>query len=64
MPKMKTRRSAAKRLTLTKTGKVKRNKAYHSHLLTSKNTKRKRSLRKAVLVDASDMGRVRRMLVI
>ena len=64
MPKVKTLRSAAKRFFLTKKGKIKRNKAYHSHLLTAKNTKRKRGLRKATLVSSSDVGRVRRMLAI
>jgi large subunit ribosomal protein L35 len=62
MPKVKTLRSAAKRFSLTKNGKIKRNKAYRSHLLTAKNTKRKRGLRKATLVSTSDDHRVRRML--
>ena len=62
MPKMKTRRAAAKRFSLTGTGKLRRNKAYKSHILTKKNTKRKRNRRKPTQVDASDAGRVRRML--
>ena len=45
MPKMKTNRGAAKRFKLTGSGKVKRNKAYASHILTKKSTKRKRNFR-------------------
>ena len=47
MPKMKTSRAAAKRFKKTGTGKLIRNKAYKSHILTKKSTKRKRNLRKA-----------------
>ena len=39
MPKMKTSRAAAKRFKMTGTGKLKRNKAYKSHILTKKSTK-------------------------
>ena len=46
MPKMKTSRSAAKRFKATGSGKLKRAKAYKSHILTKKSTKRKRNLRK------------------
>ncbi|MBS7262632.1 MAG: 50S ribosomal protein L35 [Eubacteriales bacterium] len=46
MPKVKTHRGAAKRFSLTKTGKIKRGKAYKSHILNKKTTKRKRNLRK------------------
>ena len=46
MPKMKTCRAAAKRFKKTGTGKLKRNKAYKSHILTKKSPKRKRNLRK------------------
>jgi large subunit ribosomal protein L35 len=60
--KMKTNRSAAKRFSRTGSGKVKRNKAYASHLLSSKSPKRKRNLRKATLVDSANMSGVRRML--
>ena len=45
MPKIKTHRGAAKRFSLTKSGKIKRAKAYKSHILTKKSTKRKRGLR-------------------
>jgi len=53
-----------KRFRKTGTGKVRRNKAYKSHILTKKTTKRKRGLRKATLVHPTDMKRVRRMLLI
>ena len=54
MPKMKTCRAAAKRFKKTGTGKLKRNKAYKSHILTKKSPKRKRNLRKAAMTDAED----------
>ncbi len=63
MPKTKTRKSAAKRFTLTGSGKVKRNKAYHSHILTKKSAKRKRSLGQAGVVEQSDVKRVKQMIV-
>lgn len=62
MPKIKTRRSAAKRFKVTATGKIKRAKAFHSHLLEHKSAKRKRRLRGAGLVSKGDYGRVRKML--
>jgi large subunit ribosomal protein L35 len=62
MPKMKTNRGAAKRFKVTGTGKIKRVKAYGSHLLTSKSRKRKRSLRQATTVSQAEKGRVKRML--
>ena len=49
MPKMKTSRAAAKRFKATGTGKLKRSKAYKSHILTKKSTKRKRNLRKPAI---------------
>lgn len=64
MPKLKSNRAAMKRFRKTGTGKVRRNKAYKSHILTKKTTKRKRGLRKASLVHPTDMKRVRRMLLI
>lgn len=63
MPKMRTRRSAAKRFKLTGTGKIKRSKANFSHILTKKSPKRKRNLRQTGLVAASDVKRVKRMIV-
>lgn len=62
MPKMKTNRGAAKTFRRTGTGKYKRMKAYKSHILTKKNRKRKRNLRKATLVHPSDEKRVSRMV--
>lgn len=62
MPKMKTHRGAAKRFKITGTGKIKRKKAYKSHILTKKTTKRKRNLRKLTIIDKSDYKRVRELL--
>ena len=62
MPKLKTHSGAKKRFNLTKTGKVKRAKAFKSHILTKKSTKRKRNLRGTNIVRAEDAGRLDRML--
>jgi large subunit ribosomal protein L35 len=62
MPKMKTNRSAAKRFTRTGRGKFKRRRAFKSHILTKKKTKRKRRLRHPTLVSKSEERRVRRLL--
>lgn len=62
MPKMKTNRGAAKRFDVTASGKVKRKKAYHSHILTKKTTKRKRGLRKDAYVAPQDAPAVKRMI--
>ena len=62
MPKMKTKRGAAKRFRLSSTGKVKRSRAFKRHILTSKTTKRKRHLDMEALVSPSDARRVRSML--
>ena len=62
MPKMKTHRGAAKRLKATGTGRLKRNKAYKSHILTKKTQKRKRKLRKSGLVAKADEKRMKRLL--
>jgi large subunit ribosomal protein L35 len=61
MPKLKTRRAAAKRFTKTGSGQFKRSKAYKSHILESKSPKRKRNLRKAALVAKTNMDAVRKM---
>ena len=53
MPKMKTHRGAAKRFKKTGTGKLKRAKAFKSHILTKKSAKRKRNLRKAAYVSTT-----------
>jgi large subunit ribosomal protein L35 len=62
MPKMKTHRGAAKRFKKTKTGKIKRHRAFASHILTKKSPKRKRRLRQATLLNKSDMKRVAKLL--
>jgi large subunit ribosomal protein L35 len=62
MPKMKTRRGAAKRFKTTGKGKVLRSKAFGSHILTSKTTKRKRRLRKSTIADATNVRAIKRML--
>ena len=62
MPKLKTNRGAAKRFKRTASGRIKRGKAYKSHILTKKTTKRKRNLRKSTTVSSADGDRVKRML--
>lgn len=62
MPKIKSNRGAAKRFKRTGTGKIVRCKAYAKHILTKKNSKRKRNLRQGALVDAANSKGVRRML--
>ena len=62
MPKTKTNRAMAKRIKRTSSGKYLREKAFRSHILTSKTRKRKRQLRKATVLDKTDTHRVREML--
>jgi large subunit ribosomal protein L35 len=62
MPKLKTKRGAAKRLSVTGTGKLRRVKAWKRHLLEWKPSKRKRRLRKATLISSADAKRVRRLV--
>jgi large subunit ribosomal protein L35 len=62
MPKLKSHRGAAKRFKKTASGKFKRSKAYKSHILTKKTTKRKRGLDMPTLVSPADHKRVARML--
>ena len=62
MPKMKTTKAAAKRFKTTGTGKLKRNKAYKSHILTKKSQKRKRNLRKATITDATNVKSMTKIL--
>ena len=61
--KLKSKRGAVKRFKLTATGKVKRHKALKRHILTKKSPGRKRSLRKATLVSASEVAQVRLMIL-
>ena len=62
MPKMKTKRGAAKRFRVTATGKYKRSRAFKRHILTSKSTKRKRHLDTDTLIHKADVRSVRTML--
>ena len=62
MPKMKTVQGAAKRFKVTASGKLKRESANRSHILTSKSPKRLRKLRKEQLVHTNDEKRIKRML--
>jgi large subunit ribosomal protein L35 len=62
MPKMKTKRAAAKRLRKTASGKLKRNRAWKQHLLEAKAPKRRRRLRNATLVDKADEPRLKTLV--
>ncbi len=62
MPKLKTHRGANKRFKITATGKVKRSKAYKSHILTKKTRKRKRNLRKGDLVFSGEVKTIKALL--
>ncbi|MGE0567624.1 MAG: 50S ribosomal protein L35 [Bacteroidia bacterium] len=64
MPKMKTNSSAKKRFTLTGSGKIKRKKAYKSHILTKKKKDRKRELTKTGLVSKEDSSNIKMLLAI
>ncbi|MBU0509179.1 50S ribosomal protein L35 [bacterium] len=62
MPKMKTRRSAAKRFRLTGSGRLKYNSAYKRHMLSHKSRKRKRSLQGTQMVHSANVKQIQRML--
>lgn len=62
MPKMKSHRGAAKRFKKTGTGKVKRSKAYTSHLFSNKSPKQKRKLRRAGLVSEVEQKRIAKLI--
>ena len=62
MPKIITNTAATKRFKKTATGKLKRNKAYKSHILTKKSTKRKRNLRQATITDATNVKNMKKVL--
>ena len=62
MPKLKTHRGAAKRFSLTGTGKVKRSKAYASHILTSKTTKTEEESEKISDSRADDTNGIKRLI--
>ena len=62
MPKIRTRKSTAKRFKVLGSGRIRRWRAYAGHLLSSKTRKRKRHLRQPAIVDASDEKKIRRQL--
>lgn len=62
MPKIKTSRAAAKRFKKTGTGKLKRMKAFKSHILNKKSAKRKRNLRKAAMTDSTNEKNMKKIL--
>ena len=62
MPKLKTHSGAAKRFKKTGTGKVKRGHAFARHILTSKNSKRKRQLDQDTILDKADTPKIKRMI--
>ena len=62
MAKMKSHRGAMKRFKVTGSGKVRRHKAYKSHILTKKSTKRKRNLRKGTILTSADEKRIKSVL--
>ena len=62
MPKIKTHRGAAKRFNVTKSGKIKRAKAYTSHILTKKTTKRLRGLRQTGYIADCEQKKVRELI--
>ncbi len=62
MPKQKTHRGAAKRFSFTKTGKIKRAKAYRNHIMASKTPTQKRNLRHGGVVDSTEAGKIRQLI--
>lgn len=62
MPKLKTHRGAAKRFRKTAGGKIKRSRAFKSHILTKKTSKRKRHLDQSALISDADSRRIERMI--
>ena len=62
MPKLKTKKSAAKRFKVRASGSIKRGQAFKRHILTKKSTKSKRHLRGSAAVHDADVASVRRML--
>ncbi len=62
MPKIKTKRAAAKRFKKTASGKIKRHHSHKTHILNKKPTKRLRKLRKSALISKADHAQVMRMI--
>lgn len=63
MPRFKGKSGAKKRFKLTASGQLKREKAYRSHILTKKTSKRRRKLRKATLVDTNQLGTIKKLIL-
>ncbi len=64
MPKMKSHSGAKKRFTVTGTGKIRRLKAYKSHILTKKSSKRKRNLRRPAIMETNgEVKRIKRLIL-
>jgi large subunit ribosomal protein L35 len=62
MPKLKTHKGIAKRIKVSKSGKLKRRQGWHGHLMTGKSGARRRRLKRPVLVASTEVKRIRRML--
>jgi large subunit ribosomal protein L35 len=62
MPKLKTKRGAAKRFKKTATGKIKRQRAYRRHILTTKTRKQKRRLRRGAIVSSAEAKAIRALV--
>ncbi len=62
MPKIKSHSGAKKRIKVSKNGKPKLNHAYKSHILTKKNTKRKRNLRKSFVADKTNQAKIKKLV--
>lgn len=62
MPKLKTHSGAKKRFNLTQSGKVKRARAFKSHILTKKTTKRTRRLRTTAYADMTNVDTIKKMI--
>lgn len=62
MPKLKTHRGAAKRFSVTGRGKIKRKKAFARHILTTKDSKKKRQLRRAAYVDKTNAAAIKKLI--
>lgn len=62
MPKMKTKRTLAKRVKVTGSGKIKRHHAYTSHFAANKTHKQKVGLRQSTIMDSTDVKRIKELL--
>lgn len=62
MPKMKTNRAAAKRFKFTASGRARRRKAFHNHILTKKSMNRKRNMRHGIMVAEADLKEVKALM--